>query len=115
MNNMHPNKHGGPSNGLIAQTGTDNNNPAITRSRPFTLQESLPFSPQTSTIPFIPDIIPDPVLGSGCPALPLNDLFQAHEFNSLNKEAAAHPQMPRNVKQAVDHVLQDIKPSQRTH
>jgi cohesin loading factor subunit SCC2 len=54
MNNMHPNNHVGPSNGLFAQPGTDNNNPAITRSRPFTLQESLPFSPQTSTIPFIP-------------------------------------------------------------
>ncbi|KAK6705729.1 hypothetical protein SNK03_009566 [Fusarium graminearum] len=115
MNNMHPNKHGGPSNGLFAQTGANDNNPAINRTRPFTLQEALPYSPQTSTVPFIPDIIPDPVLGSGCPALPLNDLFQAHEFNSLNREAAAHPQMPRNVKQAVEHVLQDIKPSQRTH
>ncbi|RBR25899.1 uncharacterized protein FIESC28_01172 [Fusarium coffeatum] len=112
---MHPDNHGGFPNGLLAQTGTDNNNAAVPRNRPFTLQEALPFSPQTSTVPFIPDIIPDPVFGSGCPALPLNDLFQAHEFNSLNKDAAAHPQMPRNVKQAVDHVLQDIKPGQRTH
>ncbi|KAH6958562.1 sister chromatid cohesion C-terminus-domain-containing protein [Fusarium avenaceum] len=113
MNNMHPNKPGALPNGQFAQTGTENTGPAITR--PFTLQESLPYSPQTSTIPFISDIIPDPVLGSGSPALPLTDLFQFHEFDSLNREAAGQAQMPRNVKQAVDHVLQDIKPSQRTH
>ncbi|KAF5017320.1 hypothetical protein F66182_10768 [Fusarium sp. NRRL 66182] len=110
---MHPNKHGSPPNGFTAQTGAAKPNPAI--SRPFTLQESLPFLPQTSTIPFISDIIPDPVLGSGSPALPLTDVFQTHEFSSLNNEAASQHQMPRNVKQAVDHVLQDIKSGQRTH
>ncbi|KAM0344308.1 hypothetical protein ACHAPU_007665 [Fusarium lateritium] len=110
---MHPNKHGTLPNGQLAPTGIENTGPSVTR--PFTLQESLPYSPQTSTIPFISDIIPDPVLGSGSAALPLTDLFQSHEFDSLNREAAGHPQMPRSVKQAVDHVLQDIKPSQRTH
>ncbi|KAF4983069.1 hypothetical protein FZEAL_1437 [Fusarium zealandicum] len=109
---MQPNSHGRPPNGLFAHQGTPNPNPAI--ARPFTLQESLPYSPQTSTIPFISDIIPDPTLGSGSPALPISDLFQALEFNSLNKEATGQHQMPRNVKQAIDHVLQDIKPSQRT-
>ncbi|KAF9773604.1 hypothetical protein IL306_008559 [Fusarium sp. DS 682] len=108
MNNTH--QHGASPNGQFAQTGTEE---SITR--PFTLQEALPYSPQTSTIPLISDIIPDPVLGSGSPALPLTDLFQAHDFNNLNKEAAGHNQMPRSVKQAVDHVLQEIKPSQRTH
>jgi cohesin loading factor subunit SCC2 len=48
---MHPNKHGALPNGQFAQTGIENTGPAITR--PFTLQESLPYSPQTSTIPFI--------------------------------------------------------------
>ncbi|KAF5659302.1 cohesin loading factor subunit scc2 [Fusarium heterosporum] len=110
---MHPNKHGILPNGQLAPTGIENNGPSITR--PFTLQESLPYSPQTSTIPFISDIIPDPVLGSGSPALPLTDLFQSHDFDNLNREAAGHTSMPRNVKQAVDHVVQDIKPSQRTH
>ncbi|KAF4994136.1 hypothetical protein FDECE_13212 [Fusarium decemcellulare] len=110
---MQPNSHGGPPNGWHAHQGTANTNPTF--SRPFTLQESLPYSPQTSTIPFISDIIPDPILGSGSPALPISDLFQTHEFNNLNKEAVGQHQMPRNVKQAVDHVLQDIKPSQRTH
>jgi len=51
---MHPDNHGGFPNGLLAQTGTDNNNAAAPRNRPFTLQEALPFSPQTSTVPFIP-------------------------------------------------------------
>ncbi|KAF4456998.1 hypothetical protein F53441_1013 [Fusarium austroafricanum] len=103
-------QHGAPPNGQFAQTGTEE---GITR--PFTLQEALPYSPQTSTIPLISDIIPDPILGSGSPALPLTDLFKNHDFNNLNKEAAGHNQMPRNVKQAVEHVYQDIKPSQRTH
>ncbi|KAH7275451.1 sister chromatid cohesion C-terminus-domain-containing protein [Fusarium solani] len=112
MNNMQPNSHGGPQNGLFAHQGTTNPNPSI--SRPFTLQESLPYSPQTSTIPFISDIIPDPTLGSGSVSLPLSDLFQTQEFNTLNREIAGQPHMPRHVKQVVDHVLQDIKPGQRT-
>ncbi|KAM5348224.1 hypothetical protein ACJ41O_008048 [Fusarium nematophilum] len=94
MNNAQPNSHGGPPNGLFAHQGTSNPNPTITR--PFTLRESLPYSPQTSTLPFISDIIPDPILGSGSPALPISDLFQTHEFINLNKEAAGQPQMPRN-------------------
>ncbi|KAJ9423764.1 cohesin loading factor subunit SCC2 [Fusarium oxysporum] len=109
MNNTQ--QHGADPNGQFAQTGAEEGIIA----RPFTLQEALPYSPQTSTIPLISDIIPDPVLGSGSPALPLTDLFQTHDFDNLNKEAAGHNQMPRNVKQAVDHVLQEIKPSQRTH
>ncbi|KAF5559906.1 cohesin loading factor subunit SCC2 [Fusarium phyllophilum] len=109
MNNTQ--QHGADPNGQFAQTGAEDGIIA----RPFTLQEALPYSPQTSTIPLISDIIPDPVLGSGSPALPLTDLFQTHDFDNLNKEAAGHNQMPRNVKQAVDHVLQEIKPSQRTH
>ncbi|KPM44364.1 hypothetical protein AK830_g2158 [Neonectria ditissima] len=103
---------GAAHNGLYAHQMS---NPRLTISRPFTLQESLPYSPQTSTIPFISDIIPDPSLGSGTPALPISDLFHFQEFENLNKDAYGQASMPRNVKQAIDHVLQDMKPSQRTH
>lgn len=60
------------------------------------------------------DIIPDPSLGSGSPALRISDLFSTEEFDRLNNEAASQVQPSRNVKQAVDLVLQDLKPSQRT-
>lgn len=113
MDHFNLNSGGAAQNGLYAHQGTPNSRPNITR--PFTLQESLPYSPQTSTIPFISDIIPDPSLGSGTPALPISDLFHTQEFDSLNKDAYGQVQMPRNVKQAVDHVLQDMKPNQRTH
>lgn len=113
MDHLNLNSGGAAQNGLYAHQGTPNSRPNITR--PFTLQESLPYSPQTSTIPFISDIIPDPSLGSGTPALPISDLFHTQEFDNLNKDAYGQVQMPRNVKQAVDHVLQDMKPNQRTH
>ncbi|KAF7561729.1 hypothetical protein G7046_g2443 [Stylonectria norvegica] len=62
------------------------------------------------------DIIPNPSLGSGSPARSISDLFPTHEFEALNREASNQSQQPsRNVRQAVDHVLQDLKPSQRTH
>ncbi|KAL7950163.1 sister chromatid cohesion C-terminus domain-containing protein [Trichoderma barbatum] len=84
-------------------------------SRPFTLQESLPYSPQTSTVPFVPEIIPDPNIGFGSPAPSISDLFPHADFDRLNKEALGQPHLPRSTKQAVDLVLHEIKPSQRTH
>ncbi|KAL6884090.1 sister chromatid cohesion C-terminus domain-containing protein [Trichoderma longibrachiatum] len=83
-------------------------------SRPFTLQESLPYSPQTSTVPFVSEIIPDPSLGLGSPAPSISDLFPHSEYERLNKEALGQPHLPRSTKQAVDLVLHEIKPSQRT-
>lgn len=61
------------------------------------------------------DIIPNPTLGSGSPALRISDLFSTHDFDSINREAIGQAQIPRSLKQAVEHVLQDMKPSQRTH
>ncbi|ODA78015.2 hypothetical protein RJ55_06618 [Drechmeria coniospora] len=84
-------------------------------SRPLTLQESLPFSPQTSTVPFLPDIIPNPSLGSGSPAMTITDLFPRDEFDKLNSESANQPQGSRVLKQTTDYVLHNLKPSQRTH
>lgn len=126
-----------PENGLSAHhSGPADSQTAI--SRPFTLQESLPYSPQTSTVPFVSgwlppclclisssatspvtdaglEIIPDPNIGFGSPAPSVSDLFPQHDFGRLNSEALGQPHLPRNTKQAVDLVLHEIKPSQRTH
>jgi cohesin loading factor subunit SCC2 len=60
------------------------------------------------------DIIPDPSLGSGSPASNVSNLFSRHEFDKLNNEAGNSDQGPKNMKQAVDYVLHDVKPAQRT-
>ncbi|KAJ4165236.1 hypothetical protein LMH87_006876 [Akanthomyces muscarius] len=103
----------GPQNGLSSRR--EEANIAASISRPLTLQQALPYSPQTSTVPFIPYIIPDPSIGSGSPAEPVSNLFPRHEFDNLNNEATTgQEQAPRNIKQAVDFVLHDMKPAQRT-
>ncbi|PHH85719.1 hypothetical protein CDD83_11255 [Cordyceps sp. RAO-2017] len=110
---MMPHNANGPRNGADGVKASAQPHPSI--ARPFTLQESLPYSPQTSTVPFLPDIIPDPSLGSGSPALRITDLFPREEYDRVNSEAANHPQGPRSLKQTADFVLHDLKPSQRTH
>lgn len=52
MANMQPLNANGPRNGFGAFQGSTQARHSI--SRPFTLQESLPYSPQTSTVPFLP-------------------------------------------------------------
>lgn len=100
--------------------------------RPFTLQEALPYSPQTSTVPFVPgksmlravpafgrrltqvDIIPDPSLGSGSAALSVTNLFPRDEYESINQEGLSQGPSSKMVKQAADFVLQDVRSSNRT-
>ncbi|EQL00671.1 sister chromatid cohesion protein Mis4 [Ophiocordyceps sinensis CO18] len=113
MTDMQQQTANGPRNGVDAYQGSAQPHSSILR--PFTLQESLPFSPQTSTVPFLPDIIPDPSLGSGSPALRISDLFPRDEYDKVNSEATIHPQGSRSLKQTADYVLHDLKPSQRTH
>ena len=117
-------------NGIQAQGELD---PRRGITRPFALFEALPYSPQTSTVPFVPgwfssvfachanrhsncflDIIPDPSLGSGSPALNLSDVFPTQDFDKLNREAQDRPQLPKNAKNVVDMVLRDLKPADRT-
>ncbi|KAG6010100.1 hypothetical protein E4U21_000134 [Claviceps maximensis] len=102
----------GPRNGV--ELGTSSGIPTNKVSRPFTLQESLPYSPQTSTAPFLPDIIPDPSVGSGSPSLGISDLYSTQDFDKVNQEAVNLTHGAKNLKQTVDHVLHDLKPSKRT-
>ncbi|KFG88167.1 sister chromatid cohesion protein Mis4 [Metarhizium anisopliae] len=101
----------GPKNGVKSVEGPREQNGV---SRPFTLQESLPYSPQTSTVPFLPDIVPDPSVGSGSPSLRISDLFSTQDYDRVNQEATSQPHGAKNLKQTVDHVLHDLKPSKRT-
>ncbi|OLN97412.1 Protein rad9 [Colletotrichum chlorophyti] len=104
----------GPVNGAYMQQQTAEQRP---KARPFTLPEALPYSPQTSVIPFTSDLIPDPTLGSGSLALSLSQMFNSQEYDILNKEATAQNQNHglKHLKFAVDHVLHDLKPNQRTY
>jgi hypothetical protein len=110
--NMESHNPNHPYNGVGSQQERPDPRSAI--SRPFTLQEALPYSPQTSTVPFIPDIIPDPTIGSGSPAPPVTSLFTRHEFERLNEEAGNQDQLPKSVKHAVEYVLQDLIPTRKT-
>ncbi|KHN94199.1 sister chromatid cohesion protein Mis4 [Metarhizium album ARSEF 1941] len=101
----------GPRNGFKSVQGPGEQNGI---SRPFTLQESLPYSPQTSTVPFLPDIIPDPSVGSGSPSLRISDLFSTQDYDRVNQEGTSQLSAAKNLKQTVDHVLHDLKPSKRT-
>ncbi|KAF9873199.1 AT hook domain-containing protein [Colletotrichum karsti] len=99
----------GPPNGIFVQPDQP--------PRPFTLPEALPYSPQTSVIPFTSDLIPDPTIGSGSLAASVSHLFSSQEYDNLNKEATGPNQNHglKHLKYAVDHVLHDLKPNQRTY
>lgn len=131
MEDMASHNRNGPENG--ASFFDDPGLSSSDIARPFTLQESLPYSPQTSTVPFLPgendpagiltmgteveipnlipslDIIPDPSVGSGSPSLQISDLFSTQDFDRVNQEAVG-----KSFKQTVDHVLHDLKPAKRT-
>ncbi|TDZ61182.1 Protein rad9 [Colletotrichum trifolii] len=104
----------GPVNGGYMQPQATEQRPM---ARPFTLPEALPYSPQTSVIPFTPDLIPDPTLGSGPLVASVSELFNSQEYDNLNKEAVGPNQNRglKHLKYAVDHVLHDLKPNQRTY
>ncbi|KAL0933344.1 sister chromatid cohesion protein mis4 [Colletotrichum truncatum] len=105
---------GGPPNGGYMQPQAAEQRPM---ARPFTLPEALPYSPQTSVIPFTSDLIPDPTIGSGSLAASVSHLFNSQEFENLNTEATGPNQNRglKHLKYAVDHVLHDLKPNQRTY
>jgi cohesin loading factor subunit SCC2 len=83
-------------------------------SRPLSFRESLPYSPQTTTLPFVPDLIPNPTLGSGSSVLSTSDILPSTDLHQLNKEAEDQGHLSRNGKQAAESIIHEIKPSQRT-
>ncbi|KAF3350798.1 hypothetical protein VD0002_g8889 [Verticillium dahliae] len=100
----------GPANGTYGQPQPSFHEHSV---RPFTLQEALPYSPQTSVVPFTADLIPDPTVGSGLPASSIAHLFSNKDFDQLNRQASQDPNS-KQLKHAVDHLLQELRPNQRT-
>ncbi|KAK7218500.1 hypothetical protein V2G26_006503 [Clonostachys chloroleuca] len=101
----------GPPNGNSAQH-TSGDLPLT--SKPLTFRESLPYSPHITTLPPVPDLVPDATLGSGYPAPGLRDLFSSNELDHLNREAIAHGHLSKGGKQLVENILHEMKPPQRT-
>ncbi|KAK3294918.1 uncharacterized protein B0H64DRAFT_464040 [Chaetomium fimeti] len=73
-------------------------------TRPFTLDEALPYTPFSSIVPFNSGVLPSPSIGSATPAPPVTDLIPAHDFATLNQEAAAQKPPSRRLQQAVGQV-----------
>lgn len=97
-------------------TGAHGSGPAgaIAGARPFTLQEALPYSPQSSVVPFTPDLIPSPTIGSGLPSDSIAPLFDRNEFDTLNRQAMGTDAPTKDIKSALDHVMKELRPAQRT-
>lgn len=99
----------GAQNGIAPSAPPSGSHPRF--SRPFTLQEALPYSPFTSVIPFESDIIPTPNLGAGPSSSRLADLVPRHDFDNLNKEAANPSSTSRRLEQSLEHVQNLLNPS----
>ncbi|KAG6366376.1 hypothetical protein INS49_000553 [Diaporthe citri] len=99
----------GAQNGVESPAQPSGHQPRF--SRPFTLQEALPFSPFTSVIPFESDIIPTPNLGAGPSSSRLADLVPRHDFDNLNRDAANPSTTSRRLEQSLEHVQNLLNPS----
>ncbi|CAI4214846.1 unnamed protein product [Parascedosporium putredinis] len=106
------NTYSGHQNGLSGDVGGHDSKNNVTRA--FTLQEALPYSPQTSILPFTPDLIPDPIIGSGMLGAGLADVVLRDEFDNLNRSADAQTSNRKHVKQVADLLIHEIKPKERT-
>ncbi|KAJ0115273.1 hypothetical protein J7T55_012549 [Diaporthe amygdali] len=99
----------GAQNGVGSSAQSSGHQPRF--SRPFTLQEALPYSPFTSVIPFESDIIPTPNLGAGPSSSRLADLVPRHDFDNLNRDAANSSSTSRRLEQSLEHVQNLLKPN----
>ncbi|KAI1143040.1 ARM repeat-containing protein [Hypoxylon sp. FL0543] len=83
-------------------------------SRPFTLTEALPYTPFTSVLPFEPDIISNPTIGSGPLAPSLTDLVSREDYDALNTEAEnpGHSKRVEGSLEFVQHLLKAEKITQ---
>ncbi|KAI1394077.1 ARM repeat-containing protein, partial [Hypoxylon trugodes] len=80
-------------------------------SKPFTLNEALPYTPFTSVFPFEPDIISNPTIGSGPLAPSLASFVSREDYDALNKEAetSGHSKRVEGSLEFVQHLLKAEK------
>ncbi|KAI2780824.1 putative SCC2 protein [Daldinia loculata] len=77
-------------------------------SKPFTLNEALPYTPFTSVFPFEPDIISNPTIGSGPFAPSLTRLVSREDYDALNQEAE-NPGHSKRVEGSLEFVQNLLK------
>ncbi|KAK1826756.1 sister chromatid cohesion C-terminus-domain-containing protein [Podospora conica] len=102
MANPGPAAHNGPPGRDRPSGAYADPSPAF--SRPFLLQEALPYSPFTSIIPFDSSVLPAPAIGSASPAPALGDLIPSQEFDSLNEDARGSVSIPKRLQQTMSQV-----------
>ncbi|KAI0972695.1 hypothetical protein F4678DRAFT_48808 [Xylaria arbuscula] len=83
------------------------------RTRPFTLDEALPYTPFTSVFPFDSDILSNPTIGTGSFAPSLANLVPKDDFDALNYEAGNSTQSKR-LEGSLEYVQNLLKPEKIT-
>lgn len=116
MATSRPGNQNGVPNGTVAPSGPSAQPPRYTR--PFTLQEALPYTPFSSIGPFdcseytlvssgiLPtnrysraDILPSPSIGSPAPSI--TDSISRQYFDLLNQEAESQPTTSKRLQQSL--------------
>ncbi|KAI0022149.1 sister chromatid cohesion protein Mis4 [Xylariomycetidae sp. FL0641] len=82
-------------------------------SRPFSLEEALPYTPFTSVFPFESDILNNPTIGSGSVAPSLAGFVSREDYDALNKEAE-NPTQSRRLEGSLEYVQSLLKPEKIT-
>ncbi|KAI3320060.1 hypothetical protein HD806DRAFT_245893 [Xylariaceae sp. AK1471] len=83
------------------------------RTRPFSLEEALPYTPFTSVFPFDSDILSNPTIGAGSFAPSLADLVSRDDFDALNSEAE-YPNQSRRLDGSLEYVQNLLRPEKIT-
>ncbi|KAI1119457.1 hypothetical protein F5Y14DRAFT_4000 [Nemania sp. NC0429] len=83
------------------------------RTRPFSLEEALPYTPFTSVLPFDSEILSNPTIGTKSFAPSLASLVSRDDYNALNQEAE-NPSQSRRLDSSLEYVQHLLKPEKIT-
>ncbi|KAI0863707.1 sister chromatid cohesion C-terminus-domain-containing protein [Xylaria cubensis] len=83
------------------------------RTRPFSLEEALPYTPFTSVFPFNADILSNPTIGAGSFAPSLANLVSRDDYDALNYEAE-NPNQSKRLDNSLEYVQSLLKPEKIT-
>ncbi|KAI1175080.1 hypothetical protein F4777DRAFT_346470 [Nemania sp. FL0916] len=95
------------------QTSTMQSHEHPLRTRPFTLEEALPYTPFTSVLPFHSEILSNPTMGAGPVAPSLANLVSREDYNALNYEAESSNQSKR-LENSLEYIQNLLKPEKIT-
>jgi hypothetical protein len=59
-------------------------------------------------------LVPNPVPGAGSQSLKDSELFTQYDLENINREAGSPGHVSKNMKQATENVLHELKPTLRT-